>query len=63
MARLREGVPETLQTSSLHMDIVRDLKRINDYVISVGYSVIDGDLRSISKEIYDEEHEADDKGE
>lgn len=41
MTRLREGVPETLQTSSIHMDIIRDLKRINEYFISVAYSVIE----------------------
>lgn len=52
MSRLRDGVPETLQTSSIHMDIVRDLKRINDYVVSVAYSVIEGDLRPISEEAF-----------
>src|SRR5262249_45196212 len=32
LARLREGRPESVETSSLHLDILRDLKRINSHV-------------------------------
>lgn len=32
-ARLREGRPESAETSALHLDIVRDLKRVNAHVI------------------------------
>ncbi len=39
--RLREGVPETQDTSSLHTDIIRDYKRINSYITSVAYSILD----------------------
>lgn len=39
--RLREGVQETHLTSSLHTDIIRDYKRINSYITSVAYSILD----------------------
>ena len=40
--RLREGRPETLETTSLHLDVLRDLKRIHSHICSVAYPVIDG---------------------
>jgi phosphate:Na+ symporter len=40
-ARLREGRPESLETSSIHMDIVRDLKRINSHLTSVAYPILE----------------------
>ena len=39
--RLREGVPETQDTSTLHTDIIRDYKRINSYITSVAYSILE----------------------
>jgi phosphate:Na+ symporter len=39
--RLREGRPETLETTSLHLDVLRDLKRIHSHVCSVAYPVLD----------------------
>lgn len=39
--RLREGVPETKLTSALHTDIIRDYKRINSYITSVAFSILD----------------------
>jgi phosphate:Na+ symporter len=39
--RLREGRPETVQTTSLHLDILRDLKRIHSHICSVAYSVLE----------------------
>jgi phosphate:Na+ symporter len=39
--RLREGVPETFATSSLHMDIIRDLRRINTYMCTVAYAILE----------------------
>lgn len=41
LARLREGRPESIETSSLHLDILRDLKRINSHICSVAYSVLE----------------------
>jgi phosphate:Na+ symporter len=40
-ARLREGRPESIETSSVHMDIVRDLKRINGHLTSVAYPILE----------------------
>jgi phosphate:Na+ symporter len=39
--RLRDGRLESLQTSSLHLDILRDLKRINAHIVSVAHSILD----------------------
>ncbi len=39
--RLREGVPETKKTSSMHNDIIRDYKRINSYITTIAYSILD----------------------
>lgn len=43
--RLREGLPETIATSSLHLDIIRDYRRINSYVTTVAYSIIETNAR------------------
>ena len=40
--RLREGRPETIETTSLHLDVLRDLKRIHSHICSVAYSVLEG---------------------
>jgi phosphate:Na+ symporter len=39
--RLREGRPETLETTSLHLDILRDLKRAHSHICSVAYPVLE----------------------
>lgn len=39
--RLRQGEPETIATSSLHLDILRDLRRVNSYITSVAYTILD----------------------
>jgi len=46
-ARLRDGRPESIETSSIHLDIVRDLKRINSHLTSVAYPILEvaGELR------------------
>jgi phosphate:Na+ symporter len=41
LARLRAGRPETLETSSLHLDVLRDLKRIHSHICSVAYPVLE----------------------
>ncbi len=41
LARLRDGRLESLQTSSLHLDMLRDLKRINAHLVSVAYPILD----------------------
>jgi phosphate:Na+ symporter len=40
-ARLREGRPESIETSSIHMDVIRDLKRINGHLASVAYPILE----------------------
>jgi phosphate:Na+ symporter len=41
LTRLREGRLESIRTSSLHLDVLRDLKRINAHIASVAYPILD----------------------
>jgi phosphate:Na+ symporter len=41
LARLRDGRPESIESSSLHLDILRDLKRIHSHICSVAYAVLE----------------------
>jgi phosphate:Na+ symporter len=41
LARLREGRAESIETSSLHLDIARDLKRIAAHITSVAYPILE----------------------
>jgi phosphate:Na+ symporter len=41
LERLREGRPETLETTSLHLDVLRDLKRIHSHICTVAYPVLE----------------------
>jgi phosphate:Na+ symporter len=52
LERLREGRPESLETTSLHLDVLRDLKRIHSHICSVAYPVLDaaGQLESYRHE-------------
>lgn len=45
--RLRTGLRDSLETSALHLDILRDLKRINSHLCSAAYPILEksGDLR------------------
>jgi phosphate:Na+ symporter len=40
-SRLRDGRPESIETSAIHLDVIRDLKRINSHLTSVSYSILD----------------------
>ena len=40
-ARLKEGRAQSIETSSIHLDIVRDLKRINSHLTSVAYPILE----------------------
>jgi phosphate:Na+ symporter len=46
-ARLRAGRAESVETSALHLDILRDLRRINAHLVAAAYPVLDqsGELR------------------
>ena len=39
--RVRERVPASVETSSLHLDTLRDLKRINAHLASVAYPILE----------------------
>lgn len=39
--RLREGRSQSIETTSLHLDILRDLKRIHSHICSVAYPVLE----------------------
>lgn len=39
--RLRSALPETIATSSLHLDIIRDYRRINAYISTVAYPILE----------------------
>ena len=41
LRRLRAQRPESLETSSLHIDIARDLKRITAHFASVAYPILE----------------------
>lgn len=41
LARLREGRSESIESSSMHLDILRDLKRIHSHICSVAYPVLE----------------------
>jgi len=41
LERLRAHKTETIETSGLHLDILRDLKRVNAHLISVAYPILD----------------------
>ena len=41
LARLREGRTESIETSSLHLDVLRDLKRIHSHICSAAYPVLE----------------------
>jgi phosphate:Na+ symporter len=48
--RLRDGRPESIETTSLHLDILRDLKRIHSHICSVAYPVLEqGGQASLSE--------------
>jgi phosphate:Na+ symporter len=39
--RLRAGRPESIESTSLHLDVLRDLKRIHSHICSVAYPVFE----------------------
>ena len=41
LERLRDGRADSLQSSSLHLDMLRDLKRINAHIVSVAHPILD----------------------
>lgn len=40
MERLRNGISESLDTSRIHLDILRDFRRINSHIAAVAYPIL-----------------------
>ncbi|GJL81959.1 MAG: Na/Pi cotransporter [marine bacterium B5-7] len=45
--RLREGLKESIETSSFHQDLIRDLKRIHSHLVAVAYAIARPDMDDI----------------
>ena len=47
LARLRDGTSASIETSALHLDVLRDLKRINAHIVSVAHPLLEasGEIR------------------
>ena len=43
LARLRAGRVEAIETSSLHLDMLRDLKRVIAHITSIAYPILDAE--------------------
>ncbi len=41
LARLSDGTMSSIETSSLHLDLLTDLKRINSHICSIAYPILD----------------------
>ncbi len=41
LGRLREGTPDTIESYSLDLDILRDLKRVHSHLCSAAYPVLE----------------------
>ena len=41
LTRLAENTPQSIETSSLHLDLISDLKRINSHICSIAYPILD----------------------
>jgi len=41
IARLQDNTAQSIETSSLHLDLISDLKRINSHICSIAYPILD----------------------
>jgi len=41
LARLADNTPQSIETSSLHLDLISDMKRINSLFCSIAYPILD----------------------
>ena len=53
--RLRKGHAESLDTSSLHLDMLRDLKRISAHLVSVAHPILDEEGMLVESRLKDTE--------
>ena len=43
--RLREGLPESIETSAIHLDVLTNLVRINHHITSIAYPILESKNR------------------
>jgi phosphate:Na+ symporter len=41
LARLQDNTASSMETSSLHLDLISDLKRINSHICSIAYPILE----------------------
>jgi phosphate:Na+ symporter len=41
IVRLQENTAQSIETSSLHLDLISDLKRINSHICSIAYPILE----------------------
>ena len=41
LARLRDNTAQSVETSSLHLDLISELKRVNSLICSIAYPILD----------------------
>jgi phosphate:Na+ symporter len=39
--RLQDNTAQSIETSSLHLDLIGELKRINSHICSIAYPILD----------------------
>jgi phosphate:Na+ symporter len=57
-ARLRAGQTESIETSSIHLDVIRDLKRIHGHITSVAYPILEAAGELSETRLVTQEHTA-----
>lgn len=45
LARLTDGTPESIETSSQHLDLISDLERVNFHICAISSTLLDGETR------------------
>ena len=63
LARLRAGRPESIDSSALHLDVLRDLNRIHSHICAVAFPILDeaGQLYHSRLKRFDREAMAEDR--
>jgi phosphate:Na+ symporter len=41
IARLQEHTAQSIETSSLHLDLISELKRVNSHICSIAYPILE----------------------
>jgi phosphate:Na+ symporter len=63
LARLRAGRRESIDSSALHLDVLRDLKRIHSHICAVAFPILDeaGQLHRSRLKRFDRQAMAEDR--